>query len=252
MAPLPPFDQDRWELYHVAEDASESRDLAEAHPEKVRELQDLWWREAGRYGALPLHSRRVFAPGRPPAVRRRERVALHPGAAAVPEEIAPDTKLRPHSIAASFEVPAAGAEGVLVAQGGRFGGYSLFLQDGLVQYACNFAGVEVVTIASDVPLDAGSHLAGVELAPLGGLAMRVELVVDGAVVASGDIARTAPYRFALAGEGLCCGYDDGTPVTDRYSSPFEFTGTLHEVVIDVGGTPVEDLAADVERAWKTQ
>jgi arylsulfatase len=141
---------------------------------------------------------------------------------------------------------------VLVAQGGRFGGYSLFVQDERVHYACNFAGVEVATVESEATIAPGRHVAGVELVPLGGLAMRAELVIDGAVTAVQDIARSAPYRFALAGEGLCCGYDDGTPVTDRYEAPFEFTGTIHEVVIDVGGTPVRDLATEVERAWKTQ
>jgi arylsulfatase len=175
-----------------------------------------------------------------------------PGAAAVPEEVAPDTKLRPHTIAAWFDVPDDGAEGVLVAQGGRFGGYSLFVQDGLVRYASNFAGVETVTLESEVTIGSGPHAVAVALSPIEGLAMRAELTVDGIVVAAGDIARTAPYRFALAGEGLCCGYDDGTPVSDSYESPYEFTGTIHEVVIDVGGTTVADLVAEVERAWVTQ
>jgi arylsulfatase A-like enzyme len=250
--PDAPFAEDRWELYHVAEDASEAHDLAASHPDKLRELQDLWWREAGYYGALPLHSRRVFAPGRPPAVRRRDRVSLVPGAAAVPEAVAPDTKLRPHSIVAWFDVPAGGAEGVLVAQGGRFGGYSLFVQDGRVRYASNFAGVEVVTIESEPVIRPGSHVVAVALAPLQGLTMRAGLSVDGVVAAAGEIARTAPYRFALAGEGLCCGYDDGTPVSECYESPYEFTGTIHEVVIDVGGSVVVDLVAEVERAWATQ
>jgi len=253
------FSEDRWELYHVAEDPSECNDLARVRPEKLRELQDLWWREAGRYGALPLHSRRVFAPGRPPAVRPRDRVAYHPGTAAIPEEIAPDTKLKPHSIVASFEVPDGGAEGVLLAQGGRFGGFSLFVQDGRVQYAFNFAGVETFTVEAESTLDPGWHIAGIELTPVHGLAMRAELVVDGTVAATAEIPRTTPYRFSLAGEGLCCGYDDGTPVSDRYESPYEFTGTIAEVVVDVAGTSVKDVAtdvaagaADVERAWKTQ
>ena len=185
-------------------------------------------------------------------MRARDRVSLVPGAAAVPEEIAPDTKLRPHSIVASFELPAGGGEGVLVAQGGRFGGYSLFVQDGRVRYASNFAGIDVITVESGAPLGPGPHVAGVELTPLGRLAMRADLLVDGVAVASTEIPRTAPYRFALAGEGLCCGYADGTPVTDAYTAPFAFTGTIHEVVIDVGGTPVVDLAAEVARAWATQ
>jgi hypothetical protein len=141
---------------------------------------------------------------------------------------------------------------VLLAQGGRFGGFSLFIQDARLRYAFNFAGVETVEVAAPTPLEPGPHIAGVQLDRRDGLAMHVELVIDGAVVAEHEIPRTTPYRFALAGEGLCCGYDDGTPVSERYEAPFEFTGTIHEVVLDVVGTPVVDLGADLERAWRTQ
>ena len=83
--------------------------------------------------------------------------------------------------------------------------------------------------------------------------MRAELVVDGDGGRRGRRSpRTTPFRFALAGEGLCCGYDDGTPVSDVYEAPFAFTGTIHEVVIDVSGTPVVDLVAELRRAWMTQ
>src|SRR5215470_14606462 len=114
--PNTPFDQDRWELYHVAEDPSESRDLAAVEPERLRALQELWWHEAGRYGVLPLQSTRIFALGRPHAVRPRDRVVLRPGATPLPEELAPNVKGRPHGIVADVEIPAGGAEGVLVAQ----------------------------------------------------------------------------------------------------------------------------------------
>lgn len=76
--------------------------------------------------------------------------------------------------------------------------------------------------------------------------------IDGAVVAEADIGRTAPFRFALSGEGMCCGYADGTPVTEAYASPFRFTGVLHEVTVDVSGTPILDLVAEVQRAWMVQ
>lgn len=250
--PNRPFEDDRWELYHVAVDPAETTDLAAAEPERLRALQDLWWREAGRYGVLPLQSRRVFAPGRPHAVRVRERVVLRPGATPIPEEIAPNVKLRPHRIVARLEIDAGGAEGVLVAQGGRFGGFSLYVQDGRLHYCANFAGVERVTVSSDRELAPGRHVVGVDLTPAGGFGMHADLLIDGVAAGSGDIARTAPFRFALAGEGLCCGFDDGTPVTEAYASPYPFTGTLHEAVIDVSGTPIEDLAAEVQRAWMTQ
>jgi arylsulfatase len=249
-----PFHQDRWELYHVAEDPSEAHDLAAAEPERLRALQELWWHEAGRYGALPLQSRRIFALGRPHPVRARERVVLRPGAAPLPEELAPNVKMRPHRIVADIEIGAGGAEGVLVAKGGRFGGYSLYVHDGRLHYTTNFAGIERTTVSSPAPLGPGRHVVGVALDPAGGMGMRAELSVGGEVVATAEASRTAPFRFALAGEGLCCGYDDGTPVADVYESPFPFTGTIHEAVIDVSGTPVplRDLVAEVRRAWMTQ
>ena len=79
-----------------------------------------------------------------------------------------------------------------------------------------------------------------------------ELVVDGAVVARADLRRTAPFRFTLCGEGMCCGYDDGTAVSSTYASPFRFTGLLHDVTVDVSGTPVIDRAAEIRRAWMVQ
>jgi arylsulfatase A-like enzyme len=250
--PNDPFEQDRWELYHVAEDPSESRDLAAAEPERLRALQDLWWREAGRYGVLPLQSLRIFALGRPHAVRPRQRVVLRAGAAPLPEELAPNLKGRPHRIVADVEIPAGGAEGVLVAQGGRFGGFSLYVYDGRLHYTANFAGIERTTVSSPRALGAGRHLVGVALEPVNGTGMRAELIVSGEVVAVAEAPRTAPFRFALAGEGLCCGYDDGTPVADVYESPYPFTATIREVVIDVSGTPVVDLVAELRRAWMTQ
>ena len=242
---------DRWELYHVAEDPSECHDLAAVHPEKLRELQALWFEEAKRYGALPLQAVRLFARDRPPAIPPRDRVVLTPGAVAIPEENAPGLKLRPHRIVARVEIPADGAAGVLLTQGGRFGGFALYVQDDRAQYTYNFLGLERTTLASD-QLAPGPHFIGVQLTPERGIAMRAELVVDGVVVAEEEIARTAPFRFALVGEGMCCGYTDGTPVTEAFAPPFRFTGLLHDVTVDVSGTPIVDLVAEMRRAWTVQ
>src|SRR5262249_34964773 len=152
-----PFERDRWELYHVAEDPSETRDLAAAEPERLRALQELWWSEAGRDDVLPLQSRRMCAVGRPHAARPRARVVLRPGAAPLPEDLAPNVKMRPHRIVADVEI-ASGSEGVLVAQGGRFGGFSLYVQGGRLHYTNNFAGIERTTVSSPQSLAPGRHV----------------------------------------------------------------------------------------------
>ncbi len=242
---------DRWELYHVADDPSEYHDLASEHPEKLRELQDLWFREAGRYGALPLQAIRLFGHGRPPAIPPNDRLVLRPGAAALPEEVAPRLKLRPHHLVARIELLEPGTQGVLLTQGGRFGGFSLYVRERCVHYTYNFAGLDETTLSS-APLATGRHVVGVQMTPTRGIGMHAELVVDGAVVAGAEIARTAPFRFALTGEGMCCGYSDGTPVTEAYATPFRFTGRLHEVTVDVSGTPIVDLVREVQRAWMVQ
>jgi len=243
--------EDRWELYDVKQDPSETNDLAASHPAKLAELQGIWFREAERYGALPLQAIRLFGQGRPPIVPPSDRVVLRPGAAPLPEEMAPSVKLRPHHILARLEIPAPGAEGVLLTQGGRFGGFALYLRDGRAHYTYNFAGLEQTTVSSE-PLSPGPHVVGVQMTPLRGIAMKATLAVDGAVVAEADIGCTTPFRFALHGEGMCCGYTDGTSVTDAFAAPFRFTGVLHDVTVDVSGTPVVDRMAEIRRAWMVQ
>src|SRR4030095_1770451 len=122
---------------------------------------------------------------------------------------------------------------------------------GRAHYTYNFAGLAETTLSSE-QLTPGRHLIGVQMTPRRGLAMHAELVVDGTVVAETEIRRTTPFRFALHGEGMSCGYDDGTPVSARYEAPFTFTGLLHDVTVDVSGTPIVDLVAEMRRAWVVQ
>ena len=247
-----PFSEDRWELYNVALDPSETNDLAADEPEQLRLLQDLWFREAGRYGALPLHSTRGYAVGRPHAIPEASRYSYRPGAIAVTEDAAVNTKLRPHRIVATIIAPEGDVcSGVLLAQGGRFGGFSLYVVDGVPHYTYNFTGLEQTTIRSSVTLSPGRHVIGLESTP-DELAAEVTLFVDGESVGSGRITRTALFRFALHGEGLCCGYDDGTPVSNLYDSPFAFTGTIDRVIVDVSGEPYRDAEAEIRHAWMTQ
>jgi len=244
---------DRWELYHVAGDVAENHDLADERPDKLRELQDRWFEEAGRYGVLPLQAGRGMAVGRPPVLGERDRVHLRPNVTAVPEPLAPNTKLRSHQVVVTADV-APRADGVLVAQGGRFGGFSLHVVDGCLEFAYNFAGVETVSVRS-APLEPGRRVVGVtvERSPDDGpTAMRASLVVDGDVGEPVLLPRTTPIRFTLHGEGLTCGYTDGTPVTEAYAAPFTYPLSIHDAFVDTSGDEVVDVYAEVRRAWMVQ
>jgi arylsulfatase len=249
--PDAPFDEDRWELYHVAVDPSETHDLAATEPERLAELQSLWWEEARRYGALPLVARRQIAGLRPPG-RIDQRLELRPGAAPLPEANMPRLHRRPVRMVCDVTL-AAVDEGVLIAHGGRFGGISWYVLDGSVCYTYNYLGLEATTVSAPVP--PGRHLLALEQDPIDdGPSARLRLSVDGTVVAEAIAPRTVPVRFTLAGEGICCGFDDGTPAAPEYEGrgEFRFTGTIHRAFIDVSGAPVVDLAGEVRAAWQVQ
>ena len=247
--PDAPFSADRWELYHVAEDFSESNDLAAEHPEKLREMIERWFVEAGRHGALPLHSSRPVSVPRPSHVTDRSRYVYRPGAP-VATTAAVDVKHRPSLTVASIEM-ADGDEGVLVAHGGRFGGYALYVQDGRLHYTHNVLGEERFRISSG-PLPTGAHRLGYSFTPTGRFEGDVTLYVDGEVAGEGHLPRTTIYSYALFGEYFCIGFDDGTPVDDTYESPYPFTATLHSVVVDVSGEKFRDLALELEAFFASQ
>lgn len=247
--PRKPFDEDRWELYHVDQDFSEAHDLAGEYPEKVRELESLWWAEAGRYDVLPLDARSIGrALGRPRVARRRQRFVYYPGGASVEMDAAVNIKNRSHTVTAQVVMPAGGAEGVLLADGGRFGGYSLYVKDGRLCYAYNLLGRARFHIASDERVPDGPcslafafEKAGPEPFGAGGTG---RLYINGRQVAEGKLPRTVPFIFGLGG-GLQCGRDAGNPVTEEYASPFAFTGTIRRVVVDLSGPePPRDLAQE--------
>ncbi len=238
-----PFDEDRWELFHVATDFSECHDLAEAEPEKLRELQDLWWREAERYHVLPLDNRAGVAIAEPPPTGLR---AAHPVRVPARRRDGPrggrgrrEASL-PHDHRRGRDPATDGADGVLLAMGGILGGYTLFVQDGRLQYVHNLVGRREDHLAAREPLTPGPHTLGFAYRcddPFGG--GHATLSVDDAAVAEVDIRRFTPVRFSIMGAGLTCGYDGASAVTQRYRGPFPFTGTIHRVVVDIEpGRPV--------------
>jgi arylsulfatase len=248
--PDKPFDEDKWELYHVEKDFSESKDLAGEYPEKLRELLDLWWIEAAKYKVLPIDARTIGrAARRPRPTGDRKRITYYPGGAPVEMAVAANMKNRSHSITAECDIPAGGAEGVLLANGGRFGGISLFVKDRRLKYAYNFLGRDIDTVVSDREIPTGKCMLGMSFEKTGkapfGAGGIVRLWINGEQCGEMELVRTIPFMAGLA-DSLQCGYDGGAPVTNDYASPFHFTSGLKRVYVDISGhEPPRDLEQEM-------
>ncbi len=250
-----------WELYHIAVDPTESTDVAAEHPEKLRELIALWWVEAGKYKVLPIDASLIqrINVERPQTTRPRTRYTYYPGLSGVPALAAPKVFNRPHSIEADVTIPAGGAEGILICQGGAAGGYAFYLKDGRLHYGLNYVARDFFTVSSADAVPDGRHRLRFEFEPTGapdftvgkGAPGRFQLYVDGTLVGNLEVPHTTPIAFEL--EGLTCGFDGLAPVlADVYDPPFEFTGALHEVVVDLGGELLEDDEATLRRLMAQQ
>jgi arylsulfatase A-like enzyme len=225
------FDADRWELYHLDADFSESRDLAAEHPAKLRELVDRWWAEAGAHQVLPLDDREYERVAESVRARARTRYVYYPGMARIDRLSAPDVTDRSWRVTAEVEIPDGGAEGVLLASGTRFAGYVLYVQDGRLVYEYAYSERVRHTVRSEAPVPAGRRALGYEFAKTGPRRGRGTLLVDGRPVGTLELPRTWPVH-AVSG-GVLCGRDGGSPVSDAYACPFPFTGTLHRVVVEL-------------------
>jgi arylsulfatase len=249
-----------WELYHIETDPTESANVAAEHPAKLRELVSLWWAEAGKYQVLPLDGSLATRIGteRPKTSRPRNRYVYYPDLSVVPFASAPSTYNRPYSIEADVEIPEGGAEGVLFAQGGSVGGQVLYLKDGRLHYVHNYVGRDLMHVESGDGVAAGRHTLRFEFEPTGepdiahgkGTPGRAQLYIDGDLVGNAELPHTTPIAFSI--EGASVGYDFGEPVMEEYTPPFEFTGTIHQVTVDVSGELIEDDEAVVARMMAQQ
>ncbi|PUA81897.1 sulfatase-like hydrolase/transferase [Nocardioides currus] len=245
-----PFEEDVWELYdHTSGDWSQAHDVAEQHPEKLRELQELFLQEAARFHVLPLDDR-VTERENPEVAGRldlhlgRSSLSFGPRVGRLTEEAAPNVKNRSHVVTADLEV-ITGASGVVVAQGGRFGGWSLYLVNGVPHYAYNFVGRDLAVVRGGKPMTPGRHDLVVRFdydgGPVGSGA-NVTLEIDGVAVGSGRIPVTTAYYFSFD-ETFNVGVDRGTPVVDDYLPVRNaFEGLIHRVRFDLDevadpGTP---------------
>jgi arylsulfatase len=237
------FDPDRqkWELYNIDEDFSQARDLAVERPEKLRELQDLWWAEAARYNVLPLDWRAVQRfnselMGRPTLGGDAKTLTYYPGQVGLPNEASPRVLNKSWTITALVDVPER-AEGMIVTQGGLEGGYGLYLREGRPTFVYNYFSIERPTFAANEPLSAGKAKVVVDFAYDGkkgevGKGGTVTLSVNGKPVAGGKLERTAPYSLSI-GEGLDVGMDVGSAVDFTYKLPFKFTGKIEKVTVEL-------------------
>lgn len=256
--PRHPFLEDKWELYHVDEDFSSANDLAVKNPEKLKELQALFLLEAEKYSVLPLDDRsleRLNAAlvGRPDLMAGRTSLTVYEGMVGMSENVFINTKNCSHTITAEVQIPEGGANGVIIAQAGRFGGWSLYLKDGKPRYTYNFLGLNSYKIAATKAVNPGKASIRYVFAYDGGGPGKGgmgTIFVNGEKVAEGRIERTQGFIFS-ADEGADVGLDGETPVTDDYKErDNKFTGKIQKVVIEIG--PLEVGAADLDDLRKRE
>jgi arylsulfatase A-like enzyme len=256
----PDPDDYQWELYNLADDFSQANNVAKENPEKLRELQALFWVEAAKYNVLPLDSSfadRMDPATRPNLLRGRTDFTFYPGMIRIPEANSPGVHNKSFRITADVEIPQGGADGVLATQGGRFGGWSFLVLDGKPMFAYAYTNqdgarypkqrADKTRIVSAKVLTPGKHTIDFDFKydgggiGKGGLGI---LAVDGVKVAESRIEQTSPVGKFTLDESFDVGQDTGTPVIDDYDAkmPFKFTGTLNKVMIHLGAdqlTPKE-------------
>lgn len=251
---------DKWELYDTRTDFSLVNDLAGKNPPKLKQLQELFLKEAVKYRVLPIDDRLLerlnpATAGRPDLMAGRTSLTVYEGMKGMSENVFINTKNRSHTITASVEIPEGGADGVLLAQAGRFGGWSLYMKDGKPTYTYNFVGLQRFTVSSPEPLAAGTATVRYEFDYDGGGPGKGgtgRLLLNGKPVAQGRIDHTQCCVFS-ADEGADVGVDDGTPVTEDYKAGDNaFTGKIQRITIELAqqklATAAEEASGVVRRA----
>ena len=264
MTPRRPLLEDIWELYDTRNDFSLVNNVAAQNPAKLKELQDLFMKEAVKNRALPIDDRvveRVNAKlaGRPDLMGDRTSLTLHTGMKGMSENVFLNVKNRSLTITADVDSPPGGANGVILAQGGRFGGWSLYMKAGRPIYVYNFIGLERTSVASPQAVPAGKSTIRLEFAYDGGGLGKggvATIYVNDKKVAEGRLERTQPMIFS-ADETADVGEDDATPVTEDYKSyDNKFTGRILKVKVDVkemgAGVKADAAVAAAETARKLE
>jgi arylsulfatase len=249
------FDDDVWELYDTSKDWSQAEDLSKKMPEKLHELQRQWLIEATKYNVLPLDDRvgerlNAEVAGRPVLIRGNSQI-LFGRMGRLSESSVLNIKNKSHAVTAEIVVPYAGAEGVIIAQGGNVGGWSLYAKEGKLKYCYNFLGLKYSYVESDKPLKKGEQQVRMEFSYDGGGLGRggtVKLYIDGKKAGEGRVEATAAAIFS-ADDGCDVGRDTGAPVSQDYGPRDNaFNGVIQGVQLAIipGGKAVDHLVRPEE------
>jgi len=250
-----------WELYHIDKDYSECHNLAAEHHDKLIEMVGRWWTEAGKYQVLPLDGsvlQRINVE-RPTIASPRNKFVYYPGGSSIPFSAAPKSYNRPWSLTADVEIPKGGAEGVLLAHGGRTGGYTMFIKNQHLYFLYNFLARDRFWLKSSEIVPEGKVELRYEFEPTGkpdvangkGVPARGQLYINRKLVASIDMPHSVLNLYGT--EGLSCGYDGGSPIApEEYTGEFRFTGTIKRVTVDLSGELISDSEADLKIAMARQ
>ncbi|MDD1617561.1 MAG: arylsulfatase, partial [Methylococcaceae bacterium] len=235
--PRHPLTEDEWELYNVNEDFSQANNLADKNPEKLAELQKLFMDEAVKYKVLPIDDRSIerlnpAIAGRPDLMNGRTSLTLYEGATGIPENAFINVKNTSLTITADVDVPANGS-GVLIAQGGDFGGWSFYMKDGKPSYTYNWLGLEQFNITTKQKVAAGKHTLKFDFAYDGGRGAggTGSIFLDDKKIGEGKIAKTQSYVFGMD-ETADVGVDQNTPVNPAYKGKSKFTGKINKITVE--------------------
>jgi arylsulfatase len=249
------LDQDRWQLFHTDIDRSEAHDLSEQQPDKAKELANLWMEEAKKYGVLPINDMTAVELVSTPGLRysipvpKSGQYVYYPGTSEIPEATAANVHSRSYKILAEV-IFQKDSKGVIMAQGSRFGGHTMFVKDGKIAYVYNFLGIPPeIKFEAEAPTS-GKHVIGFEftkekISEKHEVLGKGKLYIDDKVVAEGDM-RAIAGMFSLCGEGLCIGYDSADTVSKEYRKNFAFSGgEIKKVIFDLA----DDAYVDIEQQF---
>ena len=247
------LEESAWELYRLTDDPAESRNLAAVEPEKLRQMISRWWHEAGRYGVLPI----IGAPYGT-RVTKASFHLFYEGMAPVFIEAAPSITNTDYLIEADIDCTGGADSGMLLAHGGKFGGYGLMMQAGKPAFVYNYFGLSETVVASPDALSPGRHSIRAEFKRTGppapergrGAPGVLTLFADSRPVASHTLKDVAAGMLSFTGM-LTCGYHHAEPFAQGYETPFEFEGRLHRVAVAVAGANA-DAGVELEEFFRQQ